>query len=134
MNQFKIAFIVLLIGLFSSGCYTTVYTSVDGDVYNQETTIIVPPTPPFHYPHPAPPPVYYPPPAPPPPNYPPPTPREPNTKQDHLKIMAGIKRETPELLIQYELEEEEVMMRAEDNEDFNTNDNTECRNYSGREK
>ena len=62
MNQFKIAFIVLLIGLFSSGCYTTVYTSVDGDVYNQETTIIVPPPPPVYYPSPpiiipAPPPV-----------------------------------------------------------------------------
>ena len=52
MNQFKIAFVVLLIGLFSSGCYTTVYTSVDGDVYNQETTIIVPPPPPVYYPSP----------------------------------------------------------------------------------
>jgi hypothetical protein len=51
MNQLKIAFIVLLTGLFSSGCYTTIYNSVDGDVYNQETTIIVPP-PPVYYPSP----------------------------------------------------------------------------------
>lgn len=95
MNQFKIAFIVLLIGLFSSGCYTTVYTSVDGDVYNQETTIIVPPTPPFHYPHPAPPPVYYPPPAPPPPNYPPPTPREPEYKTRPPENNGGNKKRDP---------------------------------------
>jgi hypothetical protein len=72
MNQFKIAFIVILIGLFSSGCYTTVYNSVDGDVYNHETIIIVPPPPPVYYPLPVPPPVYYPP----PPNYPPPPPPE----------------------------------------------------------
>jgi len=51
MNQLKIAFIVLLIALSSSGCYTTVYNSVDGDVYNQQTTIIVPP-PPAYYPSP----------------------------------------------------------------------------------
>jgi len=58
MNQLKLAFIVLVIGLFTSGCYTTVYTSVDGDVYNQETTIIVPPPPPpIYYPSP---PIYTP--------------------------------------------------------------------------
>jgi hypothetical protein len=33
LNQFKIAFIVLLVGLFSSGCYTVVYLADDGDDY-----------------------------------------------------------------------------------------------------
>ncbi|MEE9449540.1 MAG: hypothetical protein V3V72_05765 [Ignavibacteriaceae bacterium] len=74
MNQFKIAFIILLIGVFSSGCYTIVYNSVEGDVLNDEVTYYPPPV---YYPHPAPPPVYYPPPPcpfpapvePPPPEY-----------------------------------------------------------------
>ncbi len=53
MNQFKIAFIVLLITAFSSGCYTTIYNSV---VYIEEPS---PPPPPPRPPRPHPP--YYPP-------------------------------------------------------------------------
>jgi len=53
MNQFKIAFIVLLLGVFSSGCYTTIYNSVEGDVYIEN------PPPPTRPPRPHPP--YYPP-------------------------------------------------------------------------
>ncbi len=93
MNHFNIAFIVLLVGLFSSGCYTTVYTSVDGDVYNEHTTIIVPPPPPpVYYPSPpiilpAPPPVYYPP--------PPPTPREPGYKTRPPENDGGNKKRDP---------------------------------------
>lgn len=67
MNQLKIAFIVLLFGILTSGCYTTVYTSVDGDVYNQQTTIIVPPPPPVYYPSP---PIILPTPVTPPPHRP----------------------------------------------------------------
>ena len=96
MNQFKIAFIVLLIGLFSSGCYTTVYTSVDGDVYNQQTTIIVPPPPPVYYPSPpiiipAPPPVA-PPPHPPHPIKPP---RPPEYKTRPPENSGGNKERDP---------------------------------------
>jgi len=90
MNQLKIVFIVLLIGMFSSGCYTVVYNNVDGDVYNQETTIIVPP-PPTYYPHPAPPPVYYPPP-------PPPAPKEPEYKTRPPENNGGNKERDPSVI------------------------------------
>jgi len=92
MNQFKIAFIVLLIGLFSSGCYTVVYNTVEGDVYNEE---------PIYYPPPAPPPVYYPSPpifVPAPPVAPPPrpiTPRPPEYKTRPPENDGGNKKRDP---------------------------------------
>jgi len=46
MNQFKIAFIALLIGLFTSGCYTVVYLTDEEDEYVEEVAY-VPPTQPY---------------------------------------------------------------------------------------
>ena len=45
MNQLKIAFIVLIIGLFTSGCYTVVFNSVDGDDYVEGIAYEPPPQP-----------------------------------------------------------------------------------------
>ncbi|NNG26654.1 MAG: hypothetical protein HKM87_03960 [Ignavibacteriaceae bacterium] len=91
MNQLKIAFIVLLIALSSSGCYTTVYNSVDGDVYNQQTTIIVPPTPPpAYYPSP---PIILPAPVTPPPR--PIEPRPPEYKTRPPENNGGNKKRDP---------------------------------------
>jgi len=44
MNQFKIVFIALLIGLFTSGCYTVVYLEED-DGYVEEIAYEPPPQP-----------------------------------------------------------------------------------------
>jgi len=86
MNQFKIVFIALVIGLFTSGCYTMVYLEEDGD-YVEEIAYEPPPQPyrpvnpiidpPYRPPYrpPVQPPVInpiiiiYPPVAPPPPEY-----------------------------------------------------------------
>ena len=59
MNQLKIAFTVLLVGVFSSGCYTIVYNTAGGDVFYEEPTPPPPLPPPPRPPHPNPP--YYPP-------------------------------------------------------------------------
>ena len=91
MKQLKIAFIILLIGLFTSGCYTTIYNSVDGDVYNQETTIIVPPPPIVYYPSP---PIIIPaPPVTPPPR--PIAPRQPGYKTRPPDNNGGNKQRDP---------------------------------------
>jgi len=55
MNQFKIVFIALLIGLFTSGCYTVVYLEEDDD-YVEEIAYEPPPQPypidpPYRPPH-----------------------------------------------------------------------------------
>ena len=92
MNQCKIAFIVLLITAFSSGCYTTIYNSVDGDVYNQETTIIVPPPPPPVY-YPSPPIILPTPVTPPPPR--PIAPRPPGYKTRPPENSGGNKERDP---------------------------------------
>ena len=75
MNQFKIAFIVLLIGLFSSGCYTVVHYNVASDI-NEYYPPQPPPPPPHHPPH--------------PPNYPPaPPPEEYKTRPNLFRKSVG---------------------------------------------
>ena len=84
MNQFKIAFIALLIGVFTSGCYTVVYLADDEDEYVEEVAYqppthpyvpepwrpVRPPDPPYiGGPHPHPRPPNYPPSQPPPEEY-----------------------------------------------------------------
>jgi len=87
MNQFKIAFIVLLIGLFTSGCYTVVYNTVEGNVYSEGPTYYPPQPPP-------PPPPYYPP-SPSPPNYPPSQPPPEEYKTRPPENDGGNKKRNP---------------------------------------
>ena len=82
MKQLKIAFIILILGLFSSGCYTVVYNTVEGDVYSEGPTYYPPQPPPPPYP-----PVYYPP--------PPPAPKEPEYKTRPPKNDGGNKKRNP---------------------------------------
>ena len=52
MNQFKIGCIVLLLGLFTSGCYTVVHYNVAGDVNEYYPPQPPPPPPPYYPPQP----------------------------------------------------------------------------------
>ena len=101
MKQFKIAFIVLLLSLFSSGCYTVVYNSVDEDKYGKEV-VYNPPARPVSPEPPIRPPVR-PPVQPPVINpiiiiYPPITPPPPEYKTRPPENVGGNKKRNPEVI------------------------------------